>query len=495
MNKIFFSGVILFMANLTSNLTNFQSSLNNIFSVRSLKNINKIINIPYSRSFQLFLSIPRQLFLIFDHFDQRKNSRSDFRSRNLTESVFSGFAFLIFTLSLIFLCLNGSFSMAQEETIELSVVAKPGPPDSKSKSVRVTLQTEETNNQPKEIVGRLWADYRSEGKGMVALEDQMGRIHLLAEKDVSQIAPLDIPFESFNKKRIIDELEKEFGKEFQTYSTPHFIIIHHTSNSYAAWCGKLFETLYSAFEKYQSRKGFNLHHTELPMIAVVLGSKSEFEKYAAKDAPGAENIVAYYHRMNNRIVLYDLSGFESSAMAKKRSLRSIDAILSRPQAAYMVATIIHEATHQISFNRKMLLRSGPFPLWLSEGLSMYFETPDVDAKRGWSSRGIDRPNNYRLKTFNRYILTQKPAKPFQNVIQQEAFLENPNNSYAVSWALFYYLNEKYPKELVKYQEFLQKKIPFTFYPPEERLADFEKFFGNDWNQFYKDFSRFFQNLK
>ena len=475
--------------------------VNNSLTLKPSKDHSQASEFKNSRSLRKIAVSRRQDVSILDyHLNQWNISRHSFichdrpTSNLLSAERFTFFSFFAILFLLFFIYPQSSFVSAQDETIQLSVNAVPGPPVSKSKSIRLVLKPEKENSQPEEITGQLWADYRSEGKGLVALEDPMGRIHVIQEKNVSEIVPLDLPFEPYNKKRIADELQKEFGKDFQTYSTSHFIIIHHTSSSYAAWCGKLFESLYSGFEKYQSRKGFNLRHTEVPMIAVVFGSKSEFEKYAEKDAPGVKNIVAYYHRMNNRIVLYDLSGFESSAMAKKRSLRSIDAILSRPQAAFTVATIIHEATHQISFNRKIFLRSGPFPLWFSEGLSMYFETPDVDSRRGWSPHGIDRPNSYRLKTFNKYILSKKPDKPFQNVIQQEVFTDDVNNSYATAWALFYYLNEKEPKNLAKYQDYLRNKIPFIVYSPEERLADFEKFFGKNWNQFYKDFSQFFQNL-
>lgn len=348
------------------------------------------------------------------------------------------------------------------------------------------------------ISGRLIADYRTDQNGLVALEDQFGKIHVIHAEEILKFSEDDLAFAPESRKAMEDELLRELGEGFRAWSSSHFVFIYNTSDGYVRWCGKLFESLYDAFERYQSRKGLNLKNPDVPMIVILFGSKKEFLDFAEKDAPGATNIVAYYHRLNNRIVLYDLSEVESAIPEKRRSARSfqkVDAILSRPQAAFNVATIVHEATHQISFNRGMFPRSGPFSLWLSEGVSMYFEVPDSSSSRGWSHRGVsDKPNYYRLKVLKGS--RRSAGKDFlQDLIKETNYMENVQFSYAASWALFFYLNEKAPKKLAKYIDFLNTKPPFTVYSPEDRIADFEKFFGNDWNDFYRNFDRFFQNLR
>ncbi|MDO5579943.1 MAG: DUF1570 domain-containing protein [Planctomycetia bacterium] len=348
------------------------------------------------------------------------------------------------------------------------------------------------------ISGRLIADYRTEEGGLAAVEDKFGKIHVIRAEEILKFSEDNLAFAPESRKAMETELLREFGEGFRAWSSDHFIFIYNTSDGYVRWNGKLFESLYDAFERYQARKGLNLKSPDVPMIVILFASKKEFLDFAQKDAPGASNIVAYYHRLNNRTVLYDLSEVESEIPEKKKSSRSfqkVDAILSRPQAAFNVATIVHEATHQISFNRGMFLRPGPFSLWLSEGVSMYFEVPDSNSSRGWSHRGVsDKPNFYRLKIF-RNSRAAHIREPIQNLIKEIDYMKDVQYSYAASWALFFFLNEKAPKKLVKYMEFLNKKPPFTVYSPEERLADFEKFFGNDWNGFYRNFDRFFQNLR
>ena len=45
-----------------------------------------------------------------------------------------------------------------------------------------------------------------------------------------------------------------------------------------------------------------------------------------------------------------------------------------------MATIVHEATHQIAFNCGMQQRYADIPLWLCEGMAVYFEAPDLASK-------------------------------------------------------------------------------------------------------------------
>lgn len=362
----------------------------------------------------------------------------------------------------------------------------------------VTVQWKSSDNLEKTICGQVLADYELDnGDRLLSVEDSFGQIHCFRQHEIISVTKNEEPLKKATSQEMISLLSEEFGSSFKTLSTEHFVIVYNTSEGYAAWSGKLFEMIYDSFERYQKKRNLDLEATDIPLVAVLFSTKKELMNYAAQDGFDASSIVAYFHRMNNRMILYDLSEEESTiseSAQKSRSYRQIDQILSRPQAAYNVATIVHEATHQITFNRNMILRSGPFPLWLSEGTSMYFETPDENASKGWSSRGSGKPNILRLKLLIEYFAL-RPVEPIQNVIREENFMNNADYSYAVSWALFYYLNAKKPKQLVQYINLVRQKPPFSVYSPQERLEDFEAVFGNDWKKFYQDFIRFFEKLQ
>ena len=82
-------------------------------------------------------------------------------------------------------------------------------------------------------------------------------------------------------------------------------------------------------------------------------------------------------------------------------------ILARPEAAGLVATVVHEATHQMAFNCGLHARLAPVPVWVSEGIATYFETPDLRSRTGW--RGIGGVNQ---SMNNNYQMTQMSMNRF-----------------------------------------------------------------------------------
>ena len=83
-------------------------------------------------------------------------------------------------------------------------------------------------------------------------------------------------------------------------------------------------------------------------------------------------------------------------------------MLARPEAEQSVATIIHEATHQIAFNSGLQTRFADVPLWVSEGMAVFFETPDLQSAKGW--RTIGAVNTTRLdRSFVSYLPRGRPT--------------------------------------------------------------------------------------
>lgn len=384
------------------------------------------------------------------------------------------------------------------------------------KTVRVRLRAEAVSAEPpenlahhepngtlekaSEITGRLVADYRTANQsGFLAIERADGEIAAFRQTEVDELIELETPFVPLTKKELGEKLLAEAGADFKTESCDHFLIVYNTSEAYARWCGKLFEALYGSFERYQQRHGFDLPEPEFTMTVILFSNRCQFVDYARRDIPNPEGIAAYYNRLTNRVVLYDLSEEETgrSGLSRKHLLtvEQIDEFLSRPQAAFNVATIIHEATHQIAFNRQMFRRTGPYPLWLAEGLSMFFETPDENSARGWSSRGnANKPNLMRLDHLQKYLATGAPD-PFRDVIREDRFNENLIDSYAASWGLFFYVNAKEPKKLAEYVKIISNKPPYAVYSSQDRLEDFEKTFGADWDKFHRALLRFLGRVR
>ncbi len=346
---------------------------------------------------------------------------------------------------------------------------------------------------------------RLDGRNMMVAQDgscmfqtRDGVIWLAAANEVAEMSSDDTPFEPYTSKELAGRLLAELPAGFDVYYTANYVICHNTSRGYAVWCGSLLERLHRAFINFWSRKGFELAEPEFPLVACVFADKGSYGRFALPELGDAVDAVdAYYSLRSNRITMYDLSGIESRGGPKSRmsSAVQINRILSRPSSAPMVATIVHEATHQIAYNCGLHQRYSDCPLWFSEGIAMYFEQPDLSSSRGW--RSIGEINRLRLTSFRKYS-QRRPPNSLQMLVTDDGRLRETataTDAYAEAWAMTYFLLEQRPKEYVKYLQTLSQKAPQFWDTPEVRWKDFRDAFGPDLNRLEADFQRYLSKLR
>jgi len=302
------------------------------------------------------------------------------------------------------------------------------------------------------------------------------------------------PFEPLSCEEMTRSVLAELPEGFEVHETSNYLIFHNTSRAYAQWCGSLFERLFMGFSNYWSRKGVELSEPEFPLVAIVFADRDSYLRFTqAELGEAAESIIGYFSLRTNRMTMYDLTG-TAEASRRRGANRSINQILARPEASRTVATIVHEATHQIAFNRGMHRRYSDCPLWFSEGVAVYFETPDLQSSRGWRNiGGVNRP---RLVQFQRY-LAHRPADSLKTLLQDDRRFRDPDqtlDAYAEAWALSYFLIRKHPKQYVAYLEMLSEKKPLLWDTPEERLEAFRKVFG-ELERLDAEFLRYMQRVR
>lgn len=325
--------------------------------------------------------------------------------------------------------------------------------------------------------------------GRLLVEAQDGGLLMQARDGVLWAIPPDeqidhtsdaVPFKPFARGEIVKRVLGELPANFRVHKTAHYLIFYDTSSAYAQWCGALFERLYMAFTNFWTRKGFKLVEPEFPLVAIVFADRQSYLRFSRPElGDAAESIVGYYAMNTNRMTMYDLTGVEARGLGGGRSRTSvqINRILSQPNAQRTVATIVHEATHQIAFNCGLHTRRSDCPLWFSEGIAVYFETPDLSSAKGW--RGIGAVNRPRLERFYRY-LAARPTDSLETLIRDDSRFRDPKRSldaYAEAWALTYFLIRQHPKEYVAYLAMLSHKKPLLYDSPDERLDQFRRAFG------------------
>jgi hypothetical protein len=307
----------------------------------------------------------------------------------------------------------------------------------------------------------------------------------------------DAPFESFGRDEITKRLLADLPPGFRVHATTHYLIFYNTSQAYALWCGSLFERLYRAFTNYWTRKGCELSQPEFPLVAVVFADKQSYAKFTRPELGNAsETMIGYFNLMTNRMLMYDLTGVEASGRnaGRNRTAAQIDQVLAQPEASRTVATIVHEATHQIAFNCGLHTRLSDCPRWFSEGIAMYFENPDLRNSKGWGS--IGGVNALRIGQFQKY-LGVRPTNSLETLLRDDSRFNDSKQSldaYAEAWALTYFLIKKHSKEYVEYLALLSKKKPLLQDGPEKRLEQFRKIFG-PLNVLDAEFLRFMSRLR
>jgi hypothetical protein len=331
------------------------------------------------------------------------------------------------------------------------------------------------NGVQRQVDGRLLVEAQDGG---LILQERDGTLWLLQADEQIARTHDDVAFTPMTRDEMQRHLLAALPRGFDVHPTAHYLIFHDTSKAYALWCGSLFERLYMAFTNYWSRKGFTLQEPEFPLVAIVFSERADYLKHSQPTlGDAAESIVAYFNLRDNRMVMYDLTGADRAGL-RQGTTAQINQILAQPKAFQQVATIVHEATHQIAFNCGLHTRYSDCPRWFSEGIAVFFETPDLRSQRGWG--GIGEVNRSRLAQFQQY-LRNRPADSLATLVRDDKRFLDPAvalDAYGESWALTYYLIRFRPEQFVLYLGMLSAKKPGNVDTPEARLEEFQKVFGN-----------------
>ena len=322
------------------------------------------------------------------------------------------------------------------------------------------------------VVGRplLWA------KSDAAVLGRDGRVWYFDPSEAKNLRRLSTPFEPHSVTLLRSRLGQEFGSAFEVTSAGHYLVVHPQGHG-QEWSGR-FEELYRSFRIYFSVRGFALDEPEFPLVAVVLRTRDEFQRYVRRErgrtAPG---VLGYYSPITNRVIMYDVTGGRNS------------------EAWYANAeTIIHEATHQTAFNTGIHNRFASPPRWVAEGLGTMFEARGVWNSR-YSTRNSERINRDRLKQFQQYRSRRKSDALVRLISSDRQFKSDADGAYAEAWALTYFLSETRPRQYADYLARTANRPNFRVYSTTERLADFTAVFGENLPLLDAQFVQFVEGLE
>ncbi len=324
----------------------------------------------------------------------------------------------------------------------------------------------------------------------------------IAGQDVQERVRLDEEFEFAAREKVVKSLRHEFGRSFSIHQTARYIICYNTAPAYAKWVGTLLERLHRAYYAYWGKRRGDLQPISNPLVVVVHKNQESFHQFVEGDlGASAEFIPGYYNQETNRINLHDLSRLterqeklKTQGFRPGTSLQQIRSVLNHPTAERNVATIIHEGTHQLCFNSGMIRRLSYTPLWLSEGVAIYFEAPDLNHSVGWSAVGS--VNKYNLKHFRELYQDGRLLKLDELLSSDEVFRSSKTvrAAYAQSWALNYFLQKTRPEQYRNFVKMQRLHIPLKEVSADRRLSMFTAVFGGGRSQLEQEFIRFIKEL-
>ncbi|QDU64146.1 hypothetical protein Pan216_50350 [Planctomycetes bacterium Pan216] len=334
-------------------------------------------------------------------------------------------------------------------------------------------------------------------RGHLVFEGRDGQYHFLDRKEIVDHQRSRSKVRPYTSRQLQAALAKQLGPNFKFLKTKNYLVCHSCSHEFAREAANLFELAYAAFHNHFRRHGgFRLTRPSGPLVAVVCGSRSEYVKllYEDKGLPPSSS-VGVYRPGPNRMYMYDSRG--SNVAAGLRSVRKDSSRSDQVRPALLdrdVETIIHEAVHQVAFNTGLHKRSVVGnPVWLVEGLAMYFET--AAHKAGGGTRGTSDINPTQLEQFSR-MYPDRVIPLAELVVDDERFRKGDkvSDSYTQAWAFTYFLIKSKPRASANYMKILYDRDPFVAYTPEERLADFREAFGKPPEKLELEFRRFISRV-
>ena len=309
--------------------------------------------------------------------------------------------------------------------------------------------------------------------GGVMLQADDGQIFTLQPENIIERKTDDRPYTPIDADQMQTRLQDELGPGFEVYRTQHYVIFFNSTEAYAKQVGALFEQLYRSFFIFWKNQRWELPEPEFPLVAVVLRDHDSFLSYATKDiGETAKSVIGYYHLGSNRMITFNVPDWERN-----------------------VATIIHEATHQLAYNCGMQRRFADNPMWVSEGLAMFFEAPDRRNPRAW--RAVGSVNQVNLRRWIQYY-PRRTNDSLVTLLSDDMRYRSAGEAtaaYAEGWALTYFLIKTKRKEYVKYLRMLSEGKYLAEKTKRQRIDDFEECFDMTLEQTNRAFLSYMRRLR
>lgn len=262
-------------------------------------------------------------------------------------------------------------------------------------------------------------------------------------------------------KAVEEQARKAGLAGFETTTSEHYLAAGNAPDAFRKRALEICEKLAKDYLSHFQFKNLSVKPPVHRLTVVTLADAASFSAFSGMEA--AQGVGGFYDRDSNRLVILDNRAQEGANqdLAKQANLVSL----------------VHEATHQLTFNTGLLNRDGDVPVALSEGLATYAETWQPGSRL---SR-IGHDNAGRRQGFQFARRQQQAWIPLDQLLQKDDLFTGGGGgdaalqlAYAEAWTLVFQLLQ--PISVARFRAYLRAIRDRK--DSTNRLEDAKKAFGN-----------------
>lgn len=328
--------------------------------------------------------------------------------------------------------------------------------------------------------------------GGIWIEDRAGRLISVAGNSIESREVTSEPFVLFTDDELAAQIQQQAGLDFAIRKTDHYVICSSANDVYTEFCGKLLELVYQEFfEEFSKSSTLQIKEPAQKLPVLIFATPQDFAAYASRQHPEVDfsDTPGYYTVRDNQVLLLDLTG--------DRSIKTVSAIRKRlSERPLQTATVVHETVHQLCFNSGLQVRMADNPLWLSEGIAVWFEQGSPRASLLWS-----RPGQVNARHHPVFLELSRGGKlnpELSNLLSNDRLFQESATApaaYAESWALVSWLMKQQREGFEKYLKVVSERKPFVRVTNQERTAEFEAAIGKSPDEIEKSLIPFISRLR
>jgi hypothetical protein len=263
-----------------------------------------------------------------------------------------------------------------------------------------------------------------------------------------------------------------------THLTPHFAIIHEQPADWAHALGTNLESLREHFFSQVAWLGAQPSSLSVSSRRLQWDCMDRIDRLDA-DSTETRFSASYVTRTHSVQLFWSVpgSGGHDIAPRLENAYQPVYHGTSGAEEAlhskYLFLRISHEVAHQLSFDSGLQKRGVMYPLWVSEGLAMAFESPRPEDVH---FLGPNPSRQQRLKD----LCARKKMQPLSDFVTRvDTRGLNPSETedfYAQAWALFRFMGQQRGHVLKRYLEVLAH-WPMGSRSPQSLREEMISFFG------------------